>query len=202
MNIFQTIEHHPLTPFLPKDARLLMLGSFPPSQKRWSMDFYYPNLNNDMWRVMGLIFFNEKNYFVETAYKAFCKERIVDFVTEKGIALFDTATIVRRLKDNASDQFLEIVEATDIRALLQQLPDCKAIAVTGQKAMDTLRTQLQVEEPAVGKSIEFLFENRPMQLFRMPSTSRAYPLPLEQKAGMYETMLKTIGIITLQENKI
>ncbi|GHT73975.1 DNA glycosylase [Bacteroidia bacterium] len=166
------------------------------------MDFYYPNLNNDMWRVMGLIFFNEKNYFVETAYKAFCKERIVDFVTEKGIALFDTATIVRRLKDNASDQFLEIVEATDIRALLQQLPDCKAIAVTGQKAMDTLRTQLQVEEPAVGKSIEFLFENRPMQLFRMPSTSRAYPLPLEQKAGMYETMLKTIGIITLQENKI
>ncbi|GHT02761.1 DNA glycosylase [Bacteroidia bacterium] len=158
------------------------------------MDFYYPNLNNDMWRVMGLIFFNEKNYFVETAHKAFCKERIVDFVTEKGIALFDTATVVRRLKDNASDQFLEIVEATDIRALLQQLSNCKAIAVTGQKAMDTLRTQLQVEEPAVGTSVEFLFENRSMRLFRMPSTSRAYPLPLERKAVMYETMLKTIGI--------
>lgn len=188
------IEHHPLTPFLPKDAKLLMLGSFPPPQKRWSMDFYYPNLNNDMWRVMGLIFFNEKNYFVETAHKAFCKERIVDFVTEKGIALFDTATVVRRLKDNASDQFLEIVEATDIRALLQQLSNCKAIAVTGQKAMDTLRTQLQVEEPAVGTSVEFLFENRSMRLFRMPSTSRAYPLPLERKAVMYETMLKTIGI--------
>jgi G:T/U-mismatch repair DNA glycosylase len=191
---FQNIERHPLTPFLPKNARLLMLGSFPPQRKRWSMDFYYPNLNNDMWRVMGLIFFGEKNYFVETAQKAFCKERIVDFLTEKGIALFDTATVVRRLKDNASDRFLEIVEATDIHALLQQLPNCKAIAVTGQKAMDTLRTQLQVEEPAVGKSVAFLFENRPMRLFRMPSTSRAYPLPLERKAGMYETMLKTIEI--------
>ncbi|MDR0865049.1 MAG: uracil-DNA glycosylase family protein [Candidatus Symbiothrix sp.] len=188
------IERHPLTPFLPKDARLLMLGSFPPPRKRWSMDFYYPNLNNDMWRVMGLIFFGEKNYFVETAHKAFNKERIIGFLTEKGIALFDTATVVRRLKDNAADQFLEIVEATDMPALLQQLPDCRAIAVTGQKAMDTLRTQLQVEEPAVGKSIEFLFENRSMRLFRMPSTSRAYPLPLERKAVMYETMLKTVGI--------
>ena len=188
------IEHHPLQPFLPKDARLLMLGSFPPQKKRLSMDFYYPNFNNDMWRVMGLIFFGDKNYFVETTNKAFCKERIVDFVTEKRIALFDTATVVRRLKDNAADQFLEIVEATDIRALLRQLPNCKAIAVTGQKAMDTLRTQLQVEEPAVGTSVSFSFENRLMRLFRMPSTSRAYPLKLERKAVMYETMLKTIGI--------
>jgi hypothetical protein len=33
-----------------------------------------------------------------------------------------------------------------------------------------------------------------MRLFRMPSTSRAYPLKLERKAAMYETMLKTIEI--------
>ena len=46
------IENHPLEPFLPTNARLLMLGSFPPQKKRWSMDFYYPNLNNDMWRIV------------------------------------------------------------------------------------------------------------------------------------------------------
>jgi G:T/U-mismatch repair DNA glycosylase len=187
-----TIEHHPLQPFLPKGARLLMLGSFPPPRKRWSMEFYYPNLNNDMWRVMGFIFFADKNYFVDTAHKTFRKEQIIDFLTEKRIALFDTATGVRRLKDNAADQFLEIVEATDICALLQQLPNCKAIAVTGQKAMDTLRSQLQVEEPFVGGSAEFTIENRPMRLFRMPSTSRAYPMKLEQKAAKYEIMLKMI----------
>ncbi|GHS85052.1 DNA glycosylase [Bacteroidia bacterium] len=171
-----------------------MLGSFPPQKKRWSMEFYYPNFNNDMWRVMGLIFFDDKNYFVDTAQKTFRKELIINFLTEKGIALFDTATVVRRLKDNAADQFLEIVEATDIRKLLQQLPNCKAVTVTGQKAMDTLRTQLQVEEPAVGKSAEFALGNRSMLLFRMPSTSRAYPLKLESKAAMYERMLQEIGI--------
>ena len=42
------IEIHPLEPFLPAKSKLLMLGSFPPQKKRWSMEFYYPNLNNDM----------------------------------------------------------------------------------------------------------------------------------------------------------
>jgi len=37
------IERHPLRPFLPPNARLLMLGSFPPPRKRWCMDFFYPN---------------------------------------------------------------------------------------------------------------------------------------------------------------
>ena len=58
------IEQHPLEPFLPTNAKLLMLGSFPPQRKRWSMEFYYPNWNNDMWRIVGLIFFVDKEHFV------------------------------------------------------------------------------------------------------------------------------------------
>ena len=50
------IETHPLAPFLPVNAKLLMLGSFPPPKERWKMDFYYPNYQNDMWRIFGLIF--------------------------------------------------------------------------------------------------------------------------------------------------
>ena len=58
------IETHPLEPFLPAKSKLLMLGSFPPQKKRWSMEFYYPNLNNDMWRIYGILFFNDKNHFL------------------------------------------------------------------------------------------------------------------------------------------
>ena len=116
------IEKHPLEPFLPAKAKLLMLGSFPPQKKRWSMEFYYPNLNNDMWRIFGILFFDDKDYFLNETRKAFCRERIIDFLNEKGIALFDTASSIRRLQDNASDKFLEVVEATDVTALLRQLP--------------------------------------------------------------------------------
>ena len=127
------IENHPLEPFLPANARLLMLGSFPPQKKRWSMDFYYPNLNNDMWRIVGLLFFNNKDYFLNETRKAFCRERIISFLNDKGIALFDTASAIRRLQDNASDKFLEVVQPTDISRLLGQLPECKAIVTTGQR---------------------------------------------------------------------
>ena len=188
------IESHPLEPFLPANARLLMLGSFPPPRKRWSMDFFYPNLQNDMWRIFGHLFFNDKNHFLLPDKASFCKEEIVTFLQEKGIALFDAATVVRRLQGNASDKFLEIIEPTDIRLLLKQLPQCQAIAATGQKAIDTIRLQVDADEPPVGRKVPFSFEDRDMHLYRMPSSSRAYPLALEKKAEYYLSMFKELGI--------
>ena len=189
------IEQHPLEPFLPSHATLLMLGSFPPQQKRWSMDFFYPNLQNDMWRIFGLLFFNDKEHFLLPDKKAFNKDYLIKFLTEKGIALYDTASVIRRLQDNASDKFLEVIEPTDIRLLLKQLPHCKAIVTTGQKATDIIRSQIEVDEPSVGQSCPFEFEDRTLQLYRMPSSSRAYPLALEKKATSYRFMLNELGLL-------
>lgn len=186
------LEPHPLEPFLPATARLLMLGSFPPPRKRWSMDFYYPNWNNDMWRLIGLIFFYDKEHFVASGRKAFCKERLVDFLRTEGIALYDTACVVRRLQDNASDKFLEVVSPTDIADLLRRLPCCKAVVTTGEKATDTFCTQMEVSKPRIGEYTAFKFEDRPMRLYRMPSTSRAYPLALEKKAEAYRAMFQEL----------
>ena len=189
------IEQHPLEPFLPSHATLLMLGSFPPQKKRWSMDFFYPNLQNDMWRIFGLLFFNDKEHFLLPGKKAFNKDYLIKFLTEKGIALYDTASIIRRLQDNASDKFLEVIEPTDIRLLLKQLPHCKAIVTTGQKATDIIRSQIEVDEPSVGQSCPFEFEDRTLQLYRMPSSSRAYPLAIEKKATSYRFMLNELGLL-------
>ena len=189
------IEEHPLEPFVPSNATLLMLGSFPPQKKRWSMDFFYPNLQNDMWRIFGFLFFNDKDHFLLPGKKAFNKDYLVEFLTEKGIALYDTATAIRRLQDNASDKFLEVIEPTDIRLLLKQLPQCQAIVTTGQKATDIIRSQIEVNEPSVGQSCPFEFEDRILQLYRMPSSSRAYPLALEKKAAVYRLMLNELGLL-------
>lgn len=189
------IEYHPLKPFLPANARLLMLGSFPPQKKRWSMDFYYPNLQNDMWRIFGLIFRGDRNAFVEVEEKRFNRPALVDFLNEKGVALYDTASAVKRLKGNASDAALEVVESTDVPALLRQLPLCATIVTTGQKATDTLRALFPMDQPAVGGSSPFEFEGRNMRLYRMPSSSRAYPMKLEKKAEFYKKMFDEIGLL-------
>jgi G:T/U-mismatch repair DNA glycosylase len=183
-----TIERHPLEPFLPAGASVLMLGSFPPKRERWSMDFFYPNRQNDMWRVMGLIFHENAHHFETADRRGFDRERIVDFCTEKGIALYDTACQVRRLKDNASDKFLEVVTPTDIIALLRQIPDCRAIITTGEKATSVLTSLAQCLLPAVGTKVDISLDGRELHLWRMPSTSRAYPLKLEKKADFYRQM--------------
>ena len=189
------VEQHPLKPFLPANARLLMLGSFPPQQKRWCMDFYYPNFINDMWRIVGQVFFGDRNHFVDVAAKRFRKEMIVDFLNERGIALYDTATSIRRLQDNASDKYLEVVEPTDVRGLLRQIPHCRAIVTTGQKATNTLCETFDVQAPTVGSYSPFQLEERPMRLYRMPSSSRAYPLSLEKKAVFYAAMFADLGMV-------
>ena len=185
-------EKHPLDPFLPTNAKILMLGSFPPKQDRWSMEFFYPNWINDMWRIIGLLFFNDKHYFEIKGEKRFNKALIEEFCINNGLALYDTACEVKRLKDNASDKFLEVVSVTDISELLKQLPYCSAIVVTGQKATDVICQTYNCTAPSIGNFTNIQISSKELQLWRMPSTSRAYPMKLENKAIYYKTMFESL----------
>ena len=186
------IEQHPLEPFLPPNARLLMLGSFPPPRRRWSMDFYYPNRTNMMWEIFGLVFFGDSQRLVDAPAKSFRLADIKSLLNERGIALYDTASAVRRLSGNASDKDLEIVVKTDIAALLQRLPLCHDIVCTGQKSFSVLTEDYGVQVPKMGQYNEFAIAGRPMRLWRMPSSSRAYPMPLAEKAAYYSHLMQTV----------
>ncbi|MBR1469526.1 MAG: uracil-DNA glycosylase family protein [Prevotella sp.] len=187
------VEIHPWAPFLPEGCRLLVLGSFPPARKRWSMDFFYPNYTNDFWRICGICFHDDKLHFVDEAKKTYRRERIEQMLREKKIGLYDTASAVRRLKNTASDKDLEVVEPTDVAALLRQIPACRAVCTTGQKATDVLCEQFAIKKsPEVGHFVEFTFDNRQLRLYRMPSSSRAYPMAVERKAAFYQPMFEEI----------
>ena len=146
-----SIEKHPFEPFLPQGARILFLGSFPPQEKRWCMPFFYPNWINDFWRIMGLIHFGDKDHFCIRGEKRFDEAAIRAFCTKEGLAFYDTACAVRRLRDG---------ECSSTGA---NSPGISSRSVTGE-ALRTLR------------------------FWRMPSTSRAYPFPLRQKAELYRQL--------------
>ena len=183
-------ERHPFPPFLPEHAGILFLGSFPPQPHRWSMPFYYPNFQNDFWRILGLIFFGDPTHFVLQGQKRFDEDAIRAFCDKQGLAFYDTATEVIRLKDNASDAYLEVVTPTDLQALLERIPLCRSIVVTGEKAAQTLATALNCTTPPVGGSVPVTSGSRHLTLWRMPSTSRAYPMPLEKKAEVYRRLFR------------
>lgn len=181
-------EQHPFEPFLPENACVLFLGSFPPQPKRWSMPFYYPNWTNDFWRVMGHIFYHNKDWFAVQGEKRFDMERVKAFCREQGLALFDTAYEIRRLQDNASDKYLEVVTSTDIPVLLERIPQCHKLVTTGQKATDVIVQTFGCAEPSMGDHTLINIAGRELAFWRMPSTSRAYPLALEKKAAVYKSL--------------
>lgn len=189
------IERHPLQPFLPPNARLLMLGSFPPPRRRWCMDFFYPNRSNMMWEIFGSVFYGDSQRLVDAPNKTFRMEDIKALLTERGIAIYDTACAVRRLSGNASDKDLEIVEKTDIPLLLSQIPHCHDIVCTGQKSFSVLTEDYGVPVPAMGIYNNFTLAGRPMRLWRMPSSSRAYPMKLEDKAVYYRKMMQQVDLL-------
>ena len=193
----EDVEYHPLRPFLPENAKVLFLGSFPPQRKRWCMDFYYPNFINDHWRIEGQLFFGDKNHFVDMEHKRFKIDDIITFCQEKGLAFFDTATAIRRLQDNASDKFLEVVESTDIRSLIAQLPHLRAIVTTGEKATETICASLDISQiPKVNTSVSvssIIQHALDLSLWRLPSSSRAFPLAFDKKVEAYRQMFLAIA---------
>lgn len=200
MNKEASKEFHPLEPFLPREARLLMCGTFPPQRNRWSMDFYYPNFINDMWRIFGLIYFGSKDALVDEKIRSFKVDEIKSLLTQHGIALSDTGKEVTRTKDNASDKWLQIDKPIDLAATLDNIPKCKAVATTGEKAASVIATLTGTVIPKVGEwqECKILMSDgieRYFHHWRMPSSSRAYPMKLEEKAKFYRKMLEANGLL-------
>lgn len=185
------LETHPWAPFIPEGARVLVMGTFPPQRKRWSMDFYYPNRTNDFWYMMGLIFMGDRSALLRPGSRDFDLDRIKAMLCDKGIALNDTGRRIRRLRGNASDKFLEIVEPVDLDALLARMPECHTVATTGEKAAGVVASLTATDVPRMGEEVT---DARGLHIWRMPSTSRAYPLKLELKAAHYERLFRSAGI--------
>lgn len=174
------------------------------------MPFYYPNWINDFWRIMGLIHFGDKNHFCVPGERRFDEALIRQFCADAGLAFYDTACEVRRLRDNASDAFLEVVTPTDIPALLANIPECHILVTTGEKASAIVSQTFGCPVPPVGGYVDIEYETpdqvggdggvmpdsvvmpspdrTSLRFYRMPSTSRAYPLPLEKKADAYRQL--------------
>lgn len=184
-NLKPQIEYHPWDPYIPEGARYLFLGTFPPKPERWSMPFFYPNKINDFWRVMGLIFNNDRDAFWNKEASRFDLSAIQSLLDREGIALWDTAMAVRRLRDNASDKYLEIVEPINLALLLDKHPTITSIIATGEKAASVVAEQAGVDIPAIGEPVDCRVGEHEIRLWRMPSTSRAYPLSLDKKANAY-----------------
>ncbi len=192
----KNLETHPWLPFIPNNAKIMFLGTFPPKANKWCMDFYYPNKINDFWRIIGHIFHADFGFFLNSKTKSFDKEQIQNFLISKCIAMGDVGYEIIRHKDNASDKFLEIVTPLNLIEIIENTPSCNTIISTGQKAAETIAQITNTQIPKIGESVTYeAFDNRIIHIYRMPSTSRAYPLSLQNKSAFYKRLFIECNII-------
>lgn len=194
------IETHPFTPVLPPNATVMMMGTFPPTSDKWAMRFHYPNFYNDMWRIYGRVFFDDADHFRVGSEKYFDPERIRAFLFERGIALCPSVRQAIRETGNASDKHLTVVTPVDLAHILSQVPNVTTLFTTGGKATETLIGLLndpipKSKYPKTNQSIPFPYQkiDRALTLYRLPSTSRAYPLALDKKVAAYKAFFEKMG---------
>ena len=199
------IELRPFPPFLPPNATVLMMGSFPPAAEKRAMEFHYPNFQNDMWRVYGLVFFGDAMHFQRAGEKAFDAERIKAFLTERGIGSCPGVRRAIRTHGNASDAYLKVVETVELPEILEKIPQCRRICTTGGKATEILLALLETEVKAkdfkTGTTITARCGDRDLFVTRLPSTSRAYPMKLEKKAEAYRKFFVEAGFTVAEQNR-
>ena len=191
------IETLPYPPVLPPHATVMLMGTFPPPPDKRAMAFHYPNFQNDMWHVYGIVFFNDPAHFIAASGKAFDAEKIKAFLWERGIASCPTVFKAVRMHGNASDEFLHVVESVDLPVVLAQMPQVSRIGTTGGKATEILIGKLpqKTKLPKTGETVPYPCGERSLQLTRLPSTSRAYPLALAKKAEAYRAFFHAAGLV-------
>lgn len=202
------IENHPFAPVLPPNATVMMMGTFPPTSDKWAMSFHYPNFYNDMWRIYGRVFFDDADYFRVGDEKRFDPERIRNFMFERGIASCPTVKQAIRETGNASDKNLTVVTPVDLDSILPQVPKVATLFTTGGKATEVLLGLLdepiaKSKHPKTNQSMDYPYQwqdadNKKMDvndltLYRLPSTSRAYPLSLDKKVAAYQAFFERMG---------
>ena len=98
----------------------------------------------------GWYFYNNKNQFLDNTLKRFCIDKIQKFLDKNDIAIGDSALVVNRLADNASDKYLNIITPLPLLDTLKRIPNCQAVISTGEKAAQIIAKQTNTIIPSIG----------------------------------------------------
>ena len=201
-------EHvHPFEPFVSKNTKTLILGTFPgkdftdPNKENDKEDWYYGNKRNEFWELIE--------------YALCCKENSLKTIKEKkgllekhNIGITDIIKKAKRKEDNNSDKNLYDIDPNDLNSLLDKHKDIDTIVLASKdmytrffkkyyvKTDDAILKQDKnkkietYEEP--GKKINiyyYTFKERPISVVPLHSPARKN-VSIDIKKALYKYILK------------
>ena len=125
-------------PVVASNARVLVLGSLP-GERSLAERRYYAHPQNQFWALMGPV--------VRLDLTSMDYEARLDALRAAGIALWDVVARARR--NGSADSTIRDAAANDLPGLLDRLPELRAVAFNGGKALSLGRPLIAGRDLAV-----------------------------------------------------
>jgi G:T/U-mismatch repair DNA glycosylase len=181
------------------EMKVLILGNFPPHKKRWDYEFYYPNKQNNFWKVLSAI--SGKPLKWMKGAEAVAERKAI--MEKLGVGVFNIARKVLRKGYSARDTDIQILEYNDVLEIIQKHLELKKIILAGfsaenstaKKFIEYLRNNnVRFDEPhKISAGTEFLIHlgRRKIKCVVLNSTSTAFPIKLERLTEQFLPHIRT-----------
>lgn len=172
-------------PFVPDNARVLILGSMP-SVKSLEQGFYYANAQNRMFRLIALYYARSLGIAPEAAQPLATVEQRKAALEHLGIAMWDVIASCQRV--GSLDSNIKNPVCADIIGLISHHPSIKTVITNGGLSA-RLFERHTLKDPRL-QGIELSFNH-----IALPSTSAANTIKFERLKESYDqALLPVLGI--------
>jgi G:T/U-mismatch repair DNA glycosylase len=193
-----TIEIHPDWDFDIPEMKTLILGNFPPHKKRWDYEFFYPNKQNNFWRVLAAI--NGKPLKEISGWPAVKERKAIMKDLKTGV--MNIAAKIKRKGHSARDTDIEIIEYNDVLNVILKHPELETIIIAGYSARNStavkfieyLNSQnIEYEPPTkikAGGNLIISIGGKKIKCVIVNSTSTAFPIKLDDLVSQFKPYIK------------
>lgn len=189
--LFQREEHPNWYHNIPAMTTLI-LGSFPPHENKRDYPFYYPNTQNNFWKILSAIAGTTLQYW--SGEEAVAERKVLMEQLKLGVE--NMGKTIQRKGSSARDTDIEIMEFHPVFSILDKHPELSCILLAGYSAKHStfqsfcnyLRLNtVEFIPPAnikSGESFSFSYKGRRITCILLHSTSTTTRISL--KTLIYE----------------
>lgn len=198
LNEYKT-ETHPWQPYIPKNADRLILGTFPTVEgNRGAYEFFYPNPNNDFWRVLFDVAGKKLDDYKQNDPLEIRKQLLESL----NLAISDIGKKILRQKDNSKDDNLFPIEYADIFSLLEIHHTIKKIILTSSSGGNSVLSWFHhycilnghnfvIPKGKLPRQTKLLFKTREINIEIISSPSRLSRIKGDKLVEMYRNAILT-----------
>jgi len=194
-------EIHPDWYYDIPEMKVLIIGSFPPHEDKYDYEFYYPNKQNNFWKILSRICTDaDPKYYGGTE----AVEERKSLMKKLKAGVQNMGKIISRKEKSARDTDIKIEEFNDILSVIDQHPELETILISGYSAANSsYRAFVEylkvnnidftiVENVSPGETFAFSYKGRILKCVIVNSTSTASRIKLDTLVEQFSAVIKNL----------